>query len=80
MALASIPIAKIFGNYVRPSEDLLGYGSLSIILSVVIIILSIGFLLGLASIYRIEKFKTLSLLATLLNGLSLLGLLLYLST
>jgi len=78
MALASLPVAKVIGNNFGASEDYLGYGSLTIIFSLILIIFTIGFLLGLASLYRLEKHKTLSLIAIFLNGSALLWFLFHL--
>lgn len=52
--LISLPIVIFFGNIFGPKEDFLGYGSLSIVFLVLIILLSIGLILGVGSIYRNE--------------------------
>lgn len=67
----SLPIAKFSGDIIGPKEDLLGYGALGIIFIVLIIMLSLGIILGAAGIYRKEQPKSLSFLAPILNSAAL---------
>lgn len=71
----SWPIAQFSADILGPKEDLLGYGALGVILIVLIIMLSLGLILGLVSIYRKEQPKFLSFLAPVLNGAALFWLL-----
>jgi len=71
----SLPTAQFSADLFGPKEDLLGYGALGIIFMVLIIMLSLGLILGLAGIYRNEQPKLLSYLAPVLNGAALFWLL-----
>ncbi len=70
-AAASLPIARIFADILAPKEDLLGYGALGIALIVLILSLFAGFVIGLIALFRGEHPRTLSILASLLNGAAL---------
>lgn len=73
--IISLPVAKFLGDTFGPREDLLGYGTLGIVFMVLIVMLSLGLILGLGSIYRKEQPKILSFLAPILNSIPLLWLL-----
>jgi hypothetical protein len=74
-AIISLPIGKFLDHILGPKEKLFGYGALGIVFIVVMVILSLGLILGLASIFRNEQPKFLSLLAPILNSTALLWLL-----
>jgi len=75
LLILSLPIAKFSGDIFGPKEDLLGYGALGIIFIVLIIMFSLGLILGAAGIYRNEEPKLLSFLAPILNSAALFWLL-----
>lgn len=71
----SLPVAQFSADIFGPKEDLLGYGALGIIFIVLIIMLSLGLILGVVGIYRNEQPKYLSFLASILNSVALFWLL-----
>lgn len=74
-AIIALPIAKFLDYTFGPKEKLFGYGALGIVFIVIMVILSLGLILGLASIYRNEQPKFLSFLAPILNSAALFWLL-----
>jgi len=75
LLIFSLPIAQLSGDIVGPKEDLFGYAALGIVFMVLIIMLFLGLILGVASIYRNEQPKYLSFLAPILNSAALFWLL-----
>ncbi len=75
LIILSLPFAKFSGDIFGPKEDLLGYGALGVIFLVLIIMLSLGLILGAAGIYRNEQPKFMSYFATTLNAAALFWLL-----
>jgi hypothetical protein len=67
----SLPIAQFSADIIGPKEDLFGYAALGILFIVLIIMLFLGLILGVASIYRNEQPKILSYLAPILNSTAL---------
>jgi tetrahydromethanopterin S-methyltransferase subunit C len=70
-AVISLPVAKFLGDTIGPNEGLLGYASSGIVVIVLMIILSLGLILGLAGIYYNEQPKFLSFFAPILNSVAL---------